>query len=126
MLLSYQLNYLHIFELSLLYIPIQYLPNNIFGFSFRVVKEKFYKNDQIKFSSIVASSKHNEIALIISDIESTLRYYDICNEFYQNTVKYLTEDILKEYLKGCRGIIIPTYWNNKSCKKVVKKITPCP
>lgn len=159
MLSSYQLNHRHIFEPGLSYIPIQYLPNNTFGFSFRVVKEKFYmqlaysnknrkfyKNDQIKFNfadgsalefkllsgsikdenglnisiylikpeelklflfsnldSIEINSKRNEIGFITSDLQSTLEYYNIRKEFYQNTVKYLTEDILKEYLKDWPG-----------------------
>jgi len=49
------------------------------------------------------NSKRNEIGFIISDLELTLKYYNIRKEFYQNTVKYLTEDILKEYLKDWPG-----------------------
>lgn len=159
MLSFYQLNHRHIFEPCLSYIPIQCLPNNTFGFSFRVVKEKFYiplaysnknrkfyKNDQIKFNfadnsvlefkllsgsikdenglnisiylikpkelklflfsdleGVEINSKRNEIGFITSDLESTLEYYNIRKEFYQNTVKYLTEDILREYLKDWPG-----------------------
>lgn len=59
---SYRLYHSNILEPGLDYIPIQYLTNNTFGFSFRVIKDtfilqiaysnknrKFYKNDVVKF-----------------------------------------------------------------------------
>ena len=152
---SYRLYHTNLFEIGLDYIPIQYLTNNTFGFSFRVVKNdffmqiafsnknrKFYKNDIIRFEfgngselefkllsgtikdfhglnssiilikpeqvklflyedleSIEIKSKRNEIEFISSRLQNTLEYYNIRKEFYQNTVKYITEDLLKEYLR---------------------------
>lgn len=62
LLCSYRLYHSNILEEGLDYIPIQYLTNNTFGFSFRVIKDsfilqisysnknrKFYKNDIVKF-----------------------------------------------------------------------------
>lgn len=156
---SYRLYHANIFEPALDYLPIQYLPNNIFGFSFRVVRgefymqiaysnknRKFYKNDSFKFhfangevlefkllsgtikdthglnSSVIMispeqvkaflfenlecieiSSKKTEIEYIYSDLQDTLTYYNISKAFYQNTVKYLTEKLLQEYLKDWPG-----------------------
>ncbi|WCM42461.1 hypothetical protein MG290_01965 [Flavobacterium sp. CBA20B-1] len=159
MLDSYRLYHSNIFEIGLDYIPIQYLTNNTFGFSFRVVKgdfymqiaysnknRKFYKNDVITFEfsnnkeltfkllsgtikdfhglnssiilikpeqvklflfenleSVTIKSKRNEIEFISSHLQNTLEYYNISKSFYQNTVKYITEDLLKVYLKDWPG-----------------------
>ncbi len=59
---KYSQYHLHIFEQGLSYLPIQYLPNNTFGFSFRIATDKiylqlvysnknrkFYKGDKVKF-----------------------------------------------------------------------------
>jgi|SRR5690606_29049864 len=156
---SYRLYHSNIFEIGLDYIPIQYLHNNTFGFSFRVVSDsfllqiaysnknrKFYKNDIIKFTfenneclefkllsgtfkdfhnlnsalilikpeqlklflfenikTIEISSKKTEISYLLSDLQKTVEYYHISNTFYHNTVKYLVNDILKEYLKDYPG-----------------------
>ena len=156
---SYRLYHKNIFELALDYIPVQYLPNHTFGFSFRVVNNKFhmqvaysnrnrkfYKNDVITFgfksgeeldfkllagtikdihgrnsTTILISpeqvklflledlefirieSKRNELGFINSQIHNTLNYYNIGEPFYQKTVKYILNDLLKEYLKEYPG-----------------------
>jgi len=149
----------NILEEGLDYIPIQYLTNNAFGFSFRVIKDtfilqiaysnknrKFYKNDIVKFEfesggwlefklisgtikdfknlnsavilikpeqvklfltenlkSIEIQSKRNEIGYIKSDLNATLEYYSISNEFYQNLINYILTNLLQEYLKDWPG-----------------------
>lgn len=156
---SYKLYHANVFEPALDYIPIQYLPNNTFGFSFRVYSgdfimqiaysnknRKFYKNDFIIFEfangqslefkllsgtikdfhglnssiilikpeqvklflyevldSITIKSKKNEIEFISSQLQNTLEYYNISKSFYQKTIKYITEDLLKEFLKDWPG-----------------------
>lgn len=50
MLSSYRLYHSNILEEGLDYIPIQYLTNNTFGFSFRVIKDTFIL--QIAYSYI--------------------------------------------------------------------------
>lgn len=159
MLGSYRLYHSTILEEGLDYIPIQYLTNNSFGFSFRVIKDtfilqiaysnknrKFYKNDIVKFEfesgewlefklisgtikdfnnlnsavilikpeqvklflfenvkSIEIKSKRNEIGYIKSDLNASLEYYSISNEFYQNLIKHLLGELLQEYLKDWPG-----------------------
>ena|SRR5690606_7876297 len=156
---SYRLYHSNILEEGLDYIPIQYLTNNTFGFSFRVIKDtfilqiaysnrnrKFYKNDIVKFEfengewlefklisgtikdfnnlnsavilikpehvklflfenfkSIEIKSKRNEIGYIKSDLNATLEYYSISNEFYQNLINYILTNLLQEYLKDWPG-----------------------
>lgn len=156
---SYKLYHKNIFESALDYIPIQYLPNHTFGFSFRVVNNKFFmqfaysnrnrkfykkdvitfgfkSGDELEFKLLVGSikdfhgkysstiiikpeqvklflledikfiqivSKRNELEFINSQLENTLHYYSIEESFYQNTVKYIITNLLKEYLKDYPG-----------------------
>jgi len=156
---SYKLYHKNIFESALDYIPFQYLPNHTFGFSFRVVNNKFfmqvaysnrnrkfYKNDvitfgfksgeELEFKLLVGSikdfhgrysstiiimpeqvklflledlefiqivSKRNELEFINSRLDNTLNYYNTNDSFYHSAVKYLVNDLLKEYLKDYPG-----------------------
>ena len=62
---------------------------------------KLFLLEDLKFIRII--SKRNELEFINSHLENTLNYYKIGDLFYQKTVKYVLNDLLKEYLKDYPG-----------------------
>ncbi|WP_177764122.1 hypothetical protein [Flavobacterium sp. I3-2] len=102
---SYMLYHKNIFESALDYIPIQYLPNHTFGFSFRVVNNKFFmqvaysnrnrkffKNDIITFG--FKNGEELEFKLLVGSIKDFHGRYSSTIIIKPEQVKlFLLEDL---------------------------------